>query len=137
VSTSLKILVNLLFDGGNIMDQDSNDSQICLTISQLVLFNCKKLFNAKKESSSKQWHSLSYEPPMPLYFGLNIHTKTRSKKLVTELHELGLCVSYNRVLQIENRLTLGVCEYFKRTNYSMSCLITQRTFYCCCSGQLG
>ena len=96
------------------MDQDSTDSQICLTIFQLVLFNCKKLFNAKNESSSKQRHLLSYEPPMPPYFGLN--TKTRSKKLVTELHELGLCVSYNRVLQIENRLTLGVCEYFKRTN---------------------
>jgi len=53
---------------------------------------------------------------MPLYLGLNIYTKTRSKKLVTELHELGLCASYNRVLQIENHLALGVFEYFKRAN---------------------
>ena len=94
------------------MDQCSSDSQPCLTIAQLVLFNCKK--SVKKDASLKSRHSLSYEPPMPLYLGLNLHTQTRSKKVITELYELGLSVSYNRVLQIEKQLAFAVCEDFRK-----------------------
>ena len=115
VPTSLKMLVNLLLKGGDIIDQDSTDLQPCLTIAQLVLFNCKKITNAKKEASFiRNRHSLSYEPPMPLYLGLNFHTQTRSKKLIMELHELGLSVSYKRVLQLENQIAVAVCEYFRK-----------------------
>ena len=70
--------LSLLLQGGDIVDQCSSDSQPCLTIAQLVLFNCKK--SVKKDASLKSRHSLSYEPPMPLYLGLNLHTQTRSKK---------------------------------------------------------
>ena len=114
VPTSLIMLVNLLLKGGDVMDQDSTDSQPCLTIAQLVLFNCKKTVTAKKEASLKSRHCLSYEPPLPLYLGLNVHTQIRSKKLITELHELGLSVSYNRVLQIENQIAYAVCEDFRK-----------------------
>ena len=51
---------------------------------------------------------------MPLYVGLNVHTQTRSKKLIMEFHELGLSVSYNRVLQLENQIAFTVCEDFKK-----------------------
>ena len=51
---------------------------------------------------------------MPLYLGLNVHTQTRSEKLITELHELGLSVSYNRVLQLENQIAFTVCEDFRK-----------------------
>ena len=50
VPTNLKMLVNLLLRGGDITDQDSTDSQPCLTIAQLVLFNCKKTATTKKEA---------------------------------------------------------------------------------------
>ena len=50
---------------------------------------------------------------MPLYLGLNIHTQTRSKNFIMELHELGLSVSYNRVLQLENHIAFAVCEDFR------------------------
>ena len=112
VPSSLNLLVTLLLQGGDIVDQCSSDSQPCLTIAQLVLFNCKK--SVKKDASLKSRHSLSYEPPMPLYLGLNLHTQTRSKKVITELYELGLSVSYNRVLQIEKQLAFAVCEDFRK-----------------------
>ena len=40
------------------MNQDSTDSQPCLTIAQLILFNCKKTATTKKGASSvKNRHS--------------------------------------------------------------------------------
>ena len=51
---------------------------------------------------------------MPLYLGLNIHTQTRSKKLIMKLHELGLSVNYNRVLQLENQIAFAVREDFRK-----------------------
>ena len=62
----------------------------------------------------KPRHSLKLEPPLLLYLGLNVHTLTRSKKVVMELHHLGLSVSYNRVLQVENELANSVCQDFKK-----------------------
>ena len=48
---------------------------------------------------------------MPLYIGINVHTQIRSKKLVTQLCQFGLGVSYDRVLQVENWLATGVCQH--------------------------
>ena len=83
------------------------ESQSCLSITQTIIFNCKK----GKSSGVKHRHSLNLEPPLPLHIGLSIHTKSRSKKLITELYELGLCVSYDRILQLENKLTTSICEH--------------------------
>ena len=40
--TTLKSLVTMLLRGADLMDQDSADSQACLSVSQTILFNCKK-----------------------------------------------------------------------------------------------
>ena len=42
-----------------------------------------------------------------------MHAQTRSKKLVNQLYELGLSVSYQRVNDIMNNLTTSVCDHFK------------------------
>lgn len=107
VPTTLKLLVTMLLKG----NQDFTESQACLTISQTILFNCKKACDSKNANSSmKSRHSLNYEPPLPLYIGLNIHTQTRCKKLIMEMYELGLSISYDRVLQLENQLANAVCD---------------------------
>jgi len=104
-----QLLVTMLLRGADILDQDSTDSQACLSVAQTILFNCKKKATAKnKVSTMKNRHSLEYEPPLPLYTGLNVHTQTRSKKLIMELHELGLSVSYDSLR--ENQLATAVCE---------------------------
>ena len=109
VPSTLKTLVSMLLNGANLKDQDSIDSQASLTISQSILFNFKKCAS----SSSKSRHSLDREPPLPLYIGMMIHTETRSKKTVTELHDMGLSVSYDRILQLEDKLATAVCEDFR------------------------
>ena len=104
--------MTILLKGADIMEQNCAESQACLSVSQTILFNCKKTKN--RHSVAKIRHSLEYEPPLPLYIGLNIHTQTRSKKLVTQLFELGLSISYDRVLQLENQLATAVCQNMEK-----------------------
>ena len=107
VPSTLKTLVSMLLNGANLRDQDCADSQANLTISQTILFNFKK-----HASFAKSRHSFDREPPLPLYIGMKIHTETRSKKIITQLYDLGLSVSYDRVLQLESQLATAVCEDF-------------------------
>ena len=90
VPSSLITLVSMLLNGADLKDQDVTDSQANLTIAHLILFNFKK-----SASSAKSRHSLA---PLPLYVGMKIHTETRSRKMITHLNDLGLTVSYSRVL---------------------------------------
>ncbi len=95
---NLKYLVSMLLNGPNITDQDPVECQSALTIAQMILFNCKK----RPSGTTNNRHNLKFEPPLSLYLGMKIHTQTRSKKLVMEMNDLGLCVSYARILEIEN-----------------------------------
>ena len=52
VPMSLNLLVTMLLRGSDILDQESIESQACLTVAQTILFNCKKTMN--------------YEPHLPL-----------------------------------------------------------------------
>ena len=42
VPVNLKYLMSMLLNGPSLKDQASADSQACLSISQMILFNCKK-----------------------------------------------------------------------------------------------
>ena len=42
-----------------------------------------------------------------------IHTKTRKRELVDQLFDLGLSVSYDRVLEISTELGNKVCHYYQ------------------------
>jgi len=90
-------------------NQDATESQECLTLSQLVHFNVKY----KAHTSEKNRHSKCREPPLPLYIGLSIHTLTRSKKMSVFLHTLGISISYNRVLELENLFATAMCKQFR------------------------
>lgn len=56
-----------------------------LTVSQTILFNLMKHVS----SSAMSRNSLEREPPLSLYIGMNTHTETRSKKIITQLYDLG------------------------------------------------
>ncbi len=84
-----------------------NSSQSCLTISQLIIFNSKKKHSGLDKSFTR--HSATREPPLPLYLGLNIHSLVRSKKLIEQLHALGISISYDRVIQIEKDAAYSLC----------------------------
>lgn len=79
-------------------------------ISQTILFNYTK----RSASAAKCRHSLENEPPLTMYIGLNVHTQTRSRKLVTHLNNLGISISYDRIIQMENQLEAAVCEHIAK-----------------------
>ncbi len=57
-------------------------------------------------------HSKDREPPLPVHLGLRIYSQTRQSKLVDEMFRLGLSVSYDRVLEIENTMVRSLCTKF-------------------------
>lgn len=68
-----------------------------------------KVFSEPKKGR----HSLSREPPLPIYLGLKVHSVNRSKKLIDELCSLGISISYERVLQLENNIAFTMCKQFE------------------------
>ena len=108
VPPQLLDLISMELNGTSIQDQESEVSQACLTITQLILFHSKKRKNSSETKTVR--HSHEREPPLPIYIGLYVHTQTRSKTLVNTLYCLGLSISYNRVEELANGLATGVCN---------------------------
>ena len=114
VPPSLLALVNMILDGSNIKHQtglaETTTTSAALAISQLFVFNSVK--HARKESTGSVRHNHSRETPLPLYLSMKIHAATRSRGLVDTLHSFGLCVSYDRLLQLSSDISNGVCQRF-------------------------
>ena len=107
VPTNLKYLVSMILNGSSIKDQETTDSQNSLTISQAILYNCKR---RSLQSTSMSHHSKKLIPPLPIYIALKIHSLTRSKKLVSELYQLGISISYKRLLELQDQIASNLCQ---------------------------
>jgi len=62
----------------------------------------------------KTRHTLQGEPPISVYIGLNIHQMIRSKKLIDQLYQMGISISYDRVMKLEEWIATSVCEQFEK-----------------------
>lgn len=110
VPQSLLTMVMMIINGSNIKSQTSDSfNQATLSIAQLLQFN----------SCSRRWaesggirHSKSRETPLPMYVGLTIHAKTRKRELVETLFDLGLSISYDRVMEVSTQVGNSVCEQY-------------------------
>ena len=100
----------MILNGPNVKDQGKHESQACLTVGQGIVFNAKK---RTAQTSMNPRHSLEREPPLPIYIGINVHAQTRSKKLVQQLFEMGISISYDRVMQIEDWIATSASERFE------------------------
>lgn len=107
IPSTLKSLISMILVGKNLKHQEKK-SQPCLTISQLLVFNSKK----KQSNSENTRHTLQHEPPLPMFIGLQIHSVTRSKKMIQQLYRLGLSVSYDRIMQVNDQVAKSLCERF-------------------------
>ena len=107
IPSSLKSLISLIYNGPNLKDQDKEESHACISVRQLIVFNMKK---STSTAGTKERHTLDREPPLPIYIGLNIHQQTRCKKLIMQLYCMGISISYDRVLDLEDRIAASVCE---------------------------
>ena len=112
VPVSLLALVSMVLYGTNITTQTSSASmpQPALTLSQMLMYNC--LLHQSKTATPTR-HSQDRETPLPTYLGIPVHTKTRKRALVDTLFNLGLCISYDRVLDISTELGNKICNHYE------------------------
>ena len=54
------------------------------------------------------------EKPLSIYMGVMVHTKTCKRELVDHLYDMGLSISYDRVLDVSTELGHKKCHYYKR-----------------------
>lgn len=88
------------------------EAQTTLSISQLILFNSTKR-RRSSETNTALYHSSEREPPLPVYVGLMTDAETRKRTIVDELYNLGLSISYDRVLEISTEMGNKVCARYE------------------------
>ena len=112
VPQSLRSLIEMIMGGTSIETQSSNivENQAALTVSQLIRFN--SVVRRRKDSQAI-YHTKDRETPLPTYLGLLVHAETRKKSLVDKLCDLGLSISYNRVLEISSEMGNNMGERFQ------------------------
>jgi len=118
VPQSLTALTQMILEGASI---DSHEDMTCVpaaqSIAQLIVFNSvkhtRKNTLAQSMPAAKIRHNLSRETPLSLYLALMLHAETRKRDLVDKLFHLGLCVSYDRVLQVSANLANRICARFE------------------------
>ena len=88
----------------------SGKAQAALTISQILQYNiCAR---CRDKEVKRERRSKCRETPLPIYIGISVHAKTRSRDLVEALHNLGISISYDRVLAISTDLGNEVCRHY-------------------------
>ena len=91
---------------------DASTTTASLPISQLISFNCVKRRSMRNEDQSKLVirHNSEREMPFLLYGNLEIHTENRNKGLIDTMCELGLSISYDRIISISTDAANSVCS---------------------------
>ena len=111
----LKALVDMILGGPSIkkkVAEDDSSQKACLTIAQLLAFNRTKRASEGNPSSYSR-HSREREYPLPIYVALKVHGETRKKSLIDAFFNLGLCISYDRLLCISTDLANSVTSRFE------------------------
>ena len=84
--------------GSDIKSQlEHGASKSDMAIAHLLLYKC---FAKYKEGAQSHRHSKDCETPFAVYVGLSVFGKTRKRHLINMLHQYGLSISYDRVLEI-------------------------------------
>ena len=93
---------------------DPSDSQACLTIAQLIVFNSISRPRDRPECTGSTHHIRSRECPLPISTALKIHRATRDRSLIDTFYNLGMCISYDRFLSVSTEITNSVIERYER-----------------------
>ncbi len=112
VPASLLTLVRLIIEGPSINHQaDAMSKHPALSIAQLIKFNSVK--HRRESSMTLKRHRTCMETPLPIYIGAMVYAKTRKKSVVNKLFDLGLSISYDRVLKLTNEISSSVCNFYE------------------------
>ena len=114
IPSSLKVMLKWVIIGPQ-TEIDSNlkknnlDTRIG-TFAQIVMKATKSKRQVNYKSSTDTDFREVVETPFSVGVGLHVHKETRNKKVVNILSNLGLSISYKRVLKIENGLANAIVE---------------------------
>ena len=110
------MLFSMIMNGSQLTLENQHDNvyneQACLSVAQLLAFNTYKR-RRKLVNQNFTKHSKRRKPPLPVHIRLLIHSQTQQSNLVSYLYNLGLSISYERVLEIKNLTANAICEQFK------------------------
>lgn len=110
VPTSLLQFVCMIEHGADIKSQlQHGASKSDLAMAQLLQYNC---FARSKKGAKFHRHSKDRETPFAVYIGMSVFAKTRKRQLIEMLHENGISVSYDRVLEISAQLGEAVVAQY-------------------------
>jgi hypothetical protein len=129
VPPSLVHFLQALIGGQNIDNgspASKSEEAAALTVAQLIRFNSVKRKRLNRPEHIR--HSINQETPLPIYIGLMIHSSTRSKSTVEKLNKLGLCISYDRLQQIEATVTNTVCDFYDACGNVVPVGLSEGTF---------
>ena len=117
VPATLKTLLDVIMRGPTVK-RDSAESQACLTVAQLLVFNTISRFRDKSGNATDTIHHTHHvrnrECPLPIYAALKIHGATREKSLIDTFYKFGMCISYHRLLSISTDITNSVIDRYDR-----------------------
>ena len=113
-STSILLLtlISMLVDGH--ADIENDCSQATLSIAQCITFNMRKSKKGRSTCTSFRRHAKARETPSVMYTSLKIYATVGSSTLIDHLFNLGICLSYSRVLDIMKNIHNYLQETFKR-----------------------
>ena len=126
IPSSLVQFVGMIEHGADINSQlRFIVSKTDLVIAQLLQYNCYAKY---KEGAATHRHSTNRETPFPIFLEMSVYAKTRKRMLVEMLHEHGISISYDRVLEVSAQL--GDAAVSKYVNDGVVCpqLLQRRLF---------
>ena len=116
------MLLLSLLTRNRISDTPSNTPAI--NIAQLIQFN-----NAQTPKCSTTCrHNKDTETPLAIYIALLLHSQTRSCLLIDRLHNLDICISYDRLLSISTSLGNAGCKQFENEGLVCPPLLRRNVF---------
>ena len=99
---SLKSFLDNLLQGNKINSSHTHLEQSTLTISQILCITVKRL---RQYTNTTEMHrAKSRESPLEIYLGMLVHAYTRKKSSVDKLYELGISISYKRVMELSTMI---------------------------------
>ena len=104
--------MGMILGGSNVQTQTNNSFviQAVLSVAQCIFYN--STFRHRKQATGT-YHNTMRETPLSIYVGLLLLGETRKRSLVNKFYDLGLSVSYDRVLSITADLGNDISELYK------------------------
>ena len=119
ISPFLLSLTSMLVDGE--INTEGKCSQAALTAAGLITYNIRTIQRPRITNLDNRHHDNEKKTSINIFIGLKLYSTVRSRTLVDCLFQLGICISYDRILSITKSLyealrTSGRYKIFLPTN---------------------